>query len=279
MCHEWLRKRGKAIVILGLLLTRPLLASTIGLEQSAIPTGAFTSNGFSICGSGTRSFRVSYNYGSNPSQSWGPNPYRMTARLFKDGNEIGTSTVQGPYAWSNQSFYDLGVSPGTYTATLQFEKRKLSGWTTVENASANSIVAATTATPAFDVDGVAVPTDGSPINVCAGIIKINAAATSCETNYWVGIHEKDRWWNRTYQYEWGTWFSGQAPNNISLQQLATNSAGYWIYGPANRKGSTLIGGYLDPPNNSTERYYTVEVCTAEPSWQCMTALIKVNGSC
>jgi hypothetical protein len=141
------------------------------------------------------------------------------------------------------------------------------------------VVASTTATPDFNVNGIAVPADGSPINVCASIILINAAATSCETSYWVGIHERDRWWNRSYQYEWGTWFAGQAPNNISLQKLAANSAAYWINGPASWKGGVLVGGYMDPPTNSVERHYMVEVCTAEPSWKCKQGLIRVNGSC
>jgi hypothetical protein len=276
---EKILKLSKAMVILSLLLTRPLLASTIALSQSATPAGSYSASGFSICSSGNRSFKVSYNYGSNPSDSWGLNPYRMTARLYKNGNQIGSSTFQGSSAWSNQFFYSLGVSPGTYTATMQFEKRKFSGWSTVETVSTNSIVVNTTATPDFDVNGTPVPADGSPIDVCAGVIKINAAATSCETSYWIGVHETDRSWNRTFQYEWGTWFSGQAPNNISLQQLATGSASYWMYGPPNRQGSTLLGGYLDPPNNSAERYYTVEVCTIEPSWQCKVALIKINCSC
>jgi hypothetical protein len=272
-------KHGKAIVILGMLLTQPLLAGTVIFSQSPTPTGFYGATGFSVCGSGTRSFKVSYNYGYNPSGSWGPNPYRMTARLFKNGNQIANSSFQGSSAWTNQLFYNLGVSPGTYSATMQFEQHKIFGWITIETLSTNIIVANTTASPAFDVNGLPVPADGSPIDVCAGTIRINAAATTCETSYWIGVHETDRSWNRTFQYEWGTWFSGQAPNNISLQQLATNSAGYWIYGPANRQGSTLVCGYLDPPNDSVERYYTVEVCTAEPSWQCKVALIKLNCSC
>jgi hypothetical protein len=267
------------VLIVGLLLTTPLLASTVSLTQSATPSGTYSTGGFGLCSSATRSFRVSYNYGSNPSGSWGLNPYRMTARLFKNGNQIATSTFQGSSAWSNQSFYNIGVTPGTYTATMQFEKRKLSGWTTVETVSTNSIAASTTATPSFDVNGIVVPADGSPIEVCASFIRINAAATSCETSYWIGVQERDRWWNRTYQYEWGAWFGGQAPNNISLQQLATNSASYWISGPASRQGSTLIDGYLDPPDNSIQRHYVIGVCTAEPSWQCLSALIRVNGSC
>lgn len=277
---EQLRKRGKTMLVLSLLLPSPLFAGSIGLRQATTPQGPYSNSGFGICSSATRSFKVSYNYGSNPSGTFGLNPYRMTARLYKNGTEIGSSSFRGSSAWSNQFFYNLNVSAGTYKATVQFEKYRLvSGWTMVETVTSNSIVVSTSATPAFDINGVQVPTDGSPIDMCAGIIRINAAASSCETNYWVGIHETDRWWNRTYQYEWGTWFAGQAPNGISLQQLATGSASYWIYGPPSRKGSTLIGGYLDPPNNSSERYYTVEVCTAEPSWQCKVALIKVNGSC
>jgi len=205
----------------------------------------------------------------------------MTVRLFQNGNQIASTTYQWASAWTNQFFYNVSVSPGTYTATVKLEERKIFGWTTLETVSAiNSVVAsAIPANPAFDIDGVPATGNGAPIDVCASRITVNAAATTCETNYWVGVHEMDRW-NWTGKYGWGIWTAGQAPNGISLQQLATNPAGYSAFqGLAGRKGEALFGGYLDPPGNTVERYYWVEVCTAEPSWQCQFGLIKVNGSC
>jgi len=267
-----------AVVIGGVFLSSQASASTATLEQSAAQAGPYDPGAFSVCSSGTRSFKVSYHYGSNPT-AFGANPYRMTARLYKDGNEIGNATFQGSAAWSNQFFYNTGVSPGIYTASVRFERRRIFGWQSVETAYTNSIAVNAVATPNFNVDGQPIPANGVPINVCASIISLNAAATDCETTYWVGIHERDLWWNRTYQYEWGLWSSGQAPNNISLQQLSVNSAAYWINGPANRKGNVLFCGYLDAPTNSVERHYMVEVCTAEPSWQCKYALLKLDCAC
>ena len=203
----------------------------------------------------------------------------MTARLYKDGNQIGSSTFQGSAAWSNQFFYNTGVSPGIYTASIRFERRRWVGWRDVETVNTNSIAVNTVATPKFNVDGKPIPGNGAPINVCASHIGVNAAATTCETKYWVGVWETNLGWQRTYKYEWGLWNSGQAPDSISLQQLSANSAAYWINGPANRKGNVLFCGFLDAPTNSIERYYKVEVCTTEPSWQCKHALLKLDCSC
>jgi hypothetical protein len=270
--------------IAGLLLASPLLAGSASLSQSDPSQNSYSTGGFSVCASGTRSFKVSYSYGYDPAYGIGPNPYRMTVRLFRNGSQIASTTYQWASAWTNQFFPNVGVTPGTYTATVQLEERTFHGlsigWTTLETVSAmNSVVVSPIpATPAFSVDGVPVTANGSPIDVCASMIRVDAAATTCESNYWLGVHEMDRW-NWTHQYEWGRWFAGQAPNGISLQQLATSSAGYWLGGPPSRQGETLFGGYLDPPNNTVERYYWVELCTAEPAWQCKVAVIKVNGAC
>ena len=267
-----------ALWIAGFLVASQLSAGTATLAQSAAQTGPYSLSGFTVCSSGTRSFRVSYQYGSNPG-GIGANPYRMTARLYKDGVQIGSSTFQGSAAWSNHFFYNIGVTPGFYTATVRFERRRARGWQHVDTRATNGIAVSTVASPGFNIDGKPIPADGSPIQVCASQIKLNAGGTSCETAYWIGIHERDQWWNRTYQYEWGFWSSGQAPDGINLQQLSANSAAYWMNGPANRKGNILFCGYLDAPTNSLERNYMVEVCTAAPSWLCKYALLKLNCSC
>lgn len=133
------------------------------------------------------------------------------------------------------------------------------------------------ATPSFTINGMSPPPDNSPLSVCASNVTINASATSCESKYYIGVAESDLWWNRTYDYEWGKWFSGEAPSSLNLQQLATtySYAPNFTGSPA-RQGSPLIGGNL-PAGGS--RYYRLSVCTGEPSWTCKFALLQVNGNC
>lgn len=276
---------GKVLKVSGVCLVGTLLlssnlmaASSISLGQSAAQAGPYSTNGFNICGSGTRTFFLSYNNGYNPGGVVGPNPYRMTARLYKDGNPINTSVFQGSAAWSNHPFYNVSVTPGTYSATMLLEKKTLTGWKLVEPRNSNTIVVTTNATPDFNVNGIAVPASGGPFEVCASSIKINAGASSCETRYWIGVQERDQYWGRTYKYEWGNWYAGPAPDGISLQQLAVGSAN-WLGNDLSQKGKILYCGYLDAPANTLPRHYVVGICTDEPSWQCKSALIKLNCSC
>lgn len=138
----------------------------------------------------------------------------------------------------------------------------------------------------FTINGQAVPTDGSPISVCfSQPITINASATTFETQYYVGVAESNLWWARTGKYEWGKWFSGTAPANISLQTvISQNLSGFTAPLPADVAGnitlSYLLGGMLNTVGfEGQERYYRVSVCTNEPEWECKTVLIKVNMNC
>jgi hypothetical protein len=139
------------------------------------------------------------------------------------------------------------------------------------------------ATPNFSIkdknnNWVTPPADGSPIEVCSSNITMNAAATMGESKYEIVVQESDRWWNRSYRYEWGRWFSGQAPNGINLQNLASTYSypQYGFTGDVARQGSVLFGGNLQ---SGAERYFRVSLCTGEPSWTCKTALLRVIGSC
>jgi hypothetical protein len=130
------------------------------------------------------------------------------------------------------------------------------------------------ATPSLAIGGTPPPQDGSPIEVCADSVTVDASATSCESTYAIVVEESDRWWNRTYDYEWGRWFSGQAPSSLDLQQLsASYSYPPNFTGSPGRQGSPLVGGDL-PAGGA--RHYRVGVCTAEPSWACKWALVRVN---
>src|SRR5690606_7980003 len=58
------------------------------------------------------------------------------------------------------------------------------------------------------------------------------------------------------------WFSGQAPGNINLNNVAAALG----YGP-------LQGGNLP---NGAKRYYRVALCTGDDGWECKNALIRLS---
>jgi hypothetical protein len=174
------------------------------------------------------------------------------------------------------------VQPGVYQAEIRLELRSgiwpFCSWNTHQTTLTNSFtVTQTQAQPNFNINGLAIPTEGSALNVCGSNIRVNAAATICETRYMVSIQECDQWWSRTGQYEVDVWFNGQAPDNINLQQLANMySQPPYFTGPATRYNTGLFSGNLP---NGQPRYYRVSICVNEPGWVCKTALIKVDGNC
>jgi hypothetical protein len=255
--------------------------------KTGIFGNSYTTENFGVCGSpGTKTFKVSYSQcpnliGVNCIGGCGANPIRYTVQLQRNGVTISTQSFQASSDWSNTFFYNTTASAATYRAYVKVERRKsgcIFGWQTVSTGYTNTVTASTTgATPNFNVDGIAVPASGY-ITTCISNIKINAAATTCEKDYYVGVQESDQWWNRTLDYEWGGWISGQAPNNINLQGLATTFGIGSRYRGTNlgREGSILIGGNLP---SGQARYYRVSICTGVPSWQCKSALIRVNSGC
>lgn len=276
-------KKLSIIVLAFLLVITESFAGNVTLFQMPVPNGTQTQANFTVCGSSTWSFFVTYTYSSHSSAY--PNRYRTTIKLYKNGSLLTSVTATLSSTYSNQGFYNITVSPGTYTATATLERRPTAGgWYTAETITSNAITVTTVATPNFTI-GSAVATD-DPNNVplvtfnATDVITVNASNTSCESNYWVGIWETtSNWWERTYQYEWGGWFPEQAPANINLQSLAATSSQRWINGPVARKNNVLIGGKIsnsnDPAFNNLDRYYTVGICTGEPTWTCKRIQIRI----
>ena len=255
--------------------------------KSSVFGSGYTTENFGVCGSpGTKTFRVSYSHcpnlvGVNCIGGCGANPIRYTVKLQRNGVTISTQSFQASSDWSNTFFYNTTASVASYRAHVKVERRKggcIFGWETVTSGYTNTIVAsASPATPNFNVNGTAIPASGY-ITTCISNIRINAAATSCEPSYYIGVQESNEWWSRTYEYEWGGWVTGQAPNNINLQGLATTfgTGSRYTGTNASREGTILIGGNL---SSGQPRFYRVNICTGVPSWQCKTALIRVNPGC
>lgn len=236
---------------------------------------------FSYCGgTGSRDLAVEfyYCYPVYPKDicdvgGLGANPYKIKSIIYKYGVEVASKEYSTSKVWANFYYYDFTVSEGDYRARVIAKKRKLFGWETIYDSYTDTITCyKIAATPNFNING----STAEVIEVNASNITLNASATTCETKYYIGVAESDRWWNRTYDYEWGKWFEGTAPDGINLQQYATTySYSPYYTGDAGRQGSPLIGGTLD---NGSERYYRVGVATGEPSWTSKTLLIKVNGN-
>jgi hypothetical protein len=172
----------------------------------------------------------------------------------------------------------VDADAGSYSAIVNFQKRTLGGWVPVSHDNSSIFSASKTpATPSFTINGQLATTTVFPtvsVNISQPIT-INATPTICETKYNVGVQESDEFWNRTYKYEWWKWFQGDAPNNINLQQLATSYSNPpdYLGTDFTRLGTPLFGGDLSP---GTKRYYRVNLCTAEPSWACATAILRVT---
>ena len=252
--------------------------------DSSLP--GYTATDFGVCGEPELlNFQVAFDFCPNsPStctSGCGSNPFRYTVQLFRDGSLIGSQSFVASSDWANTFFTDVYASPGVYNALVHFERRKrfCQGWETLWFGwTSNTIVGnVTPANPDFNVDGNPIPGGGLPMDVCISNIKINAAATTCEKNYFLAVEECNRWWVRTYEYEWGLWFAGEAPDNINLQSRAsTYSYPPYYTGDPSRQGDILRGGNL---TSGEERYYRVKLCTGDPSWLCKVALIKVNPTC
>jgi hypothetical protein len=256
-------------------------AQLLEFYQRSSSSGSWSQSSFYYCGStGSRDLAVEFYY-CHPTYpkdicdigGVGANPYKIKAIIYKDGVEVTSKEYRTSKVWANFFFYGFSVSEGTYKARVIAKKRKLFSWETVYDSYANSIACIKiAATPNFNING----STADVIEVNASSITVNAAATTCESKYYIGVAESDRWWHRTYDYEWGRWFTGTAPNGINLQQYSTTySYPPYFTGDASRQGSPLIGGKLD---NGNDRYYRVGIATGEPTWVSKTLLIKVNGN-
>jgi len=142
------------------------------------------------------------------------------------------------------------------------------------------------AIPDFTINGATVPADGSPMNVCATALNIDAAITANESDYYLGVAECNRWWDRTGNLEWGRWFSGQAPDDIPVQDVLFQNTTYFTAPTPAQAQSTpsliiLKGGTIQSPANfaGQDRYYRISICVGEPEWNCKTALVRVDPNC
>jgi len=241
-----------------------------GVEQK---TQDFKVNFCFCCGTG--------NANCDPSLCNIGNPYKAIIKMYRNGSLYNTTefNLSSPYFY--QPLTGFPVAAGTsYYATVQFQRKKNAciGWETIAQLTTNTLnTPVIQGTPDFNINGTAVLPNWQSMDVCASNIKINAAATTCEKDYFVGITEYGNDWStRTYDYEVNLWFAGEAPNNINLQNIATTySYPPYYTGSASRQGSPLIGGNLA---NGQVRHYSVSICIG-PTWTCKSAFIKVNGSC
>ena len=206
------------------------------------------------------------------------NRYELTVDLYKNGTKIDTKTVNSQSGTIDVYWNIYTMSPGIYKAGINLRVKDFGCLTyhTVNNSFSNSItVTQVNAAPNFNING------GTTVNLttvssCISNIRLNASSTWCETAYNINVQESDQYWNRTYNYEFGVWFNGQAPDNINLQNIASAySIPPYYTGAASRQGSILIGGNLP---NGTPRYYRVSLCTG-PTWTCKTVLLRVIEGC
>jgi hypothetical protein len=254
-------------------------AGTANLAWAPANTPSYGGGGIVSCGASKKvDFKVAYS-GSNCGGTFGSNPYRFEFFLYRNGVQIGYIPYQqGSSCWWNGIFYSVDADAGTYSAIVNFQKRTLGGWVPVaKDYSGNLSASKTPATPAFLINGqLATPTVFPSVTVnISQPITIDATPTTCETTYNVGAQESDQYWNRTFKYEWWKWFPGDAPNNINVQQLATTYSRPpdYLGSDLTRYGTPLFGGDLSP---GVKRFYRVNLCTAEPSWACATALLRVT---
>ncbi|HEX8245988.1 MAG TPA: hypothetical protein VF541_20910 [Longimicrobium sp.] len=274
-------------MVAGLILAghNPGAAGLIEIGWQDAGTPPLKTSNIVNCGALKRvDFRITYSNlpyivvgGGTCSGGVGPNPYRFTVELYRDGSLIATRSFQAADCWFREWFPGVQATPGTYYAKIKAEKRTLTGWHTLDTGQTGPVTAVSApAVPDFRVNGTAIPANGTPIVVSGSApITLDASITTCATKYTVGAEESDAYWNRTHLYEWFRWFDGAPPNDLNLQAL---SATYskppdWHGTDASRQGTPLIGGTLP---NGQPRYYRVGVCTGEPTWTCKHALIRLQ---
>ncbi|WP_300486289.1 T9SS type A sorting domain-containing protein [Flavobacterium sp.] len=166
---------------------------------------------------------------------------------------------------------------GTTCATMANEEKYT---------SIGTVVVKKKAVPDFTINGMTVPADGSPMSICASVLNLDAAITANESDYFLGVSECNRWWDRTGNLEWGGWFPGQAPNGIPVQSTMLLSPNYFTAPTPTQVQSNpalaiLKGGTIQSPANfaGQDRYYRISVCVGEPEWNCKTALVRVDPNC
>lgn len=266
-----------SILTLFLLITYGLQAQYSTVLSWALPGHTYSSSDFQTC-KDRINFRVNYKHCPplNPRCVRYHNILYQVL-LFRDNTYLKTFSTQSSSTSITASFNDILVKPGHYKAIVRVSiTNHTGGWDLIDGGYSNIItVTKKNAVPNFNINGYGFP-GNDIINVCASTVFLNGEATSCETRYYVGVQESDQWWNRTYQYEWGRWLTGEA-SLINLQQLSlVSSVPPYFTGPANRQNQGLLAGNL-PSGNA--RHYRVNLCTNQPNWDCKIALIRVYNFC
>lgn len=240
----------------------------------------FSNQNFSYCGADpVKNLQVHFDCQTCGSSLCLNNRYEYTVDLYKNGVKISTKTVNDQTGSVDVYWNIYTMGAGIYRAgvTSRIKDFGCLTYSTLQSDVMSNTITVTQIppTPNFNIDGGSTP-DGSTVTSCISKIKINASSTSCETAYYLGVEECDQYWSVTNAYTFGVWFAGQAPDNISLQNMAsTYSYPPYFTGLASRQGNILLGGNL--PNGAT-RYYRVKICTG-PIWACKTVLLRVDETC
>ena len=273
------------ICLMYLLITQSLDAQQFRLDWRAPGTTNYSQQDIELCGpSRDLQLRASHVRNSDPNcpyPGWGVNRYRYTITILKNNVPVTTLQVPTSSCWLHQPFPVMSIEPGFYRARIVLETKRFpwGGWRVRFTAFTNSIeVTRSPSTPSFKINGIT-PDPQTPIEVCPSKIIIDPSDTACEDAYWIGVWEFDYDnWSRPGEYEWGKWFSGEAPSELNLQELsAVHSYGSSFLGDDPlRQGEILFGGKL---SNNNDRYYHVSVCTGFPTWTCSSAIIKIKCNC
>ncbi len=109
------------------------------------------------------------------------------------------------------------------------------------------------------------------LTVCPGKMVMDANASSCESSYFVTVQESDASWNRTYRYEFGRWFTGQAPDGIDLDQLIARHPD--SVEPGKKAFELVAGGTRFRP---VPRYFRIGLATGEPRWDITWLLVRTG---
>lgn len=111
------------------------------------PFPGYSTNGFSVCGSQQKNFKLYYVYCTGPS-GCGPSNlcitnanYRFLVTLTRDGNWVADHTFQGADPWTYDYFNNVTVTPGTYQMKVVFQKSNaFCSWINVNTTFSNAIV-------------------------------------------------------------------------------------------------------------------------------------------
>ena len=273
------------IFVCFLFLSSNLSAQFIALDVYNAGTSTYSDANFDVCGFPVgRTFRIRYDHcptGSATCLGGCPSPQniRFTTRLYRDGQQIESNVgYSSNISGFHYSFYTYTL-PGSYKASVTVERKRnlCIGWKNEGTYHTNTInVGTATPNDIFDINGQA-PNPYNPVVACGNLVRMNAASTTCESSYYIGVEECNPSGIQTNNYSWNVTFAGEAPNNIDLQTLCANYSipPFFTGNDASRQGESMRTGLLP---SGQERHYRVTFC-ANPGWHCQTALVRITPYC